>query len=71
MLNDLKIGPKLIGGFTLGALITFGMGLMGIYTLNLIQSGQDRLFHEGIEGLEPIWPRPTSHFNETAFVSGT
>ena len=52
MLNDVKIGPKLIGGFTVGAILTLFMGLMANHGLKIIQAGQDKLFHEGVKGLE-------------------
>jgi methyl-accepting chemotaxis protein len=51
MLNDIKIGPKLTGGFALGALLTLAMGLLGIHAINKIQAGQDRLFQEGVQGM--------------------
>ncbi|MBK8575214.1 MAG: MCP four helix bundle domain-containing protein [Elusimicrobia bacterium] len=54
MLNDIKIGPKLIGGFAVGALLTLCMGIMANRGLKAVQAGQDQLFQEGVEGLEHL-----------------
>jgi methyl-accepting chemotaxis protein len=52
VLNDIKIGPKLIGGFTLGALITLAVGLLGNHSLTVLRAGEDRLVDESLAGLD-------------------
>jgi methyl-accepting chemotaxis protein len=51
MLNNVKIGPKLIGGFVTCAVLTLVMGLMANHSLKNVRAGQDELFHQGVKGL--------------------
>ncbi len=51
MLDNLKIGPKLIGGFTVVAFIALAMGLKGTHSLKVLHEGEDKLAEIGVQGL--------------------
>ena len=54
MLNNTKIGPKLIGGFAIASLITLVVGLMGLRGVTVLNNGDDLLFGSGVLGLEHL-----------------
>jgi methyl-accepting chemotaxis protein len=54
MLNNTKIGPKLIGGFAIASLITLVVGLMGLRGVTILNEGDDRLYGSGVVGMERL-----------------
>ena len=54
MLNGIKIGPKLIGGFVLVLLIAAGMGLYGIVNIKTADDADTMLFEKGAKPFEYV-----------------
>ena len=54
MLNNTKIGVKLVGSFFVAALITLIVGWNGIRSMGNIMAGDDKLFDVGVKGLNHL-----------------
>jgi methyl-accepting chemotaxis protein len=54
MLNKVKIGPKLIGGFAIVALIALGIGTYGIINIKAIDKADSKLYTNGLKPFEHV-----------------
>ena len=51
MLNKLKIGPKLIGGFLVVGMITMAIGILGISNMGKINGLNDKMYENHLLGI--------------------